>query len=64
MAWHINKLDTSSDVHTNYIQTKLNSGQSKIWHDIQMKVSVFLSSADLVSYKIEQFLQVLNIIHR
>lgn len=47
-----------------YIKQKLDHNLMKIWDDIQRKVSSLLLNADLASYKFDQFLQVLNVVHR
>ncbi|CAG9862024.1 unnamed protein product [Phyllotreta striolata] len=43
---------------------KLNHNLTKIWDDVQRKVSSLLSNGDLAQYKFEQFVQVLRVIHR
>lgn len=48
-----------------YIQQKFKCGYSRIWNDIQSKLSVFLStSPTLHTLKYEQFIQVLSIVQR
>lgn len=48
-----------------YIQQKFKSGYSRIWNDIQSKISVFLcNSSKLHTLKYEQFIQVLSIVQR
>lgn len=47
-----------------YIKKKLDNGLTRVWHDVQAKVSVYLTNSDLAWYKFEQFVQVLSIVHR
>lgn len=48
-----------------YIEQKFKSGYSRIWNDIQSKLSVFLSTSQtLHTLKYEQFIQVLSIVQR
>lgn len=47
-----------------YIRKKLEGGLGRVWHDVQSKVSVYLTNSDLAWYKFEQFVQVLSIVHR
>lgn len=71
--WHHNTrppkpiaIDTETEIEQNtYIQQKFKSGYSRIWNDIQSKLSVFLStSPTLHTLKYEQFIQVLSIVQR
>lgn len=52
------------NLNVSYIKQKLDHNLIKIWDDIQRKVSSLLLNADLASYKFDQFLQILNIVHR
>lgn len=47
-----------------YIKKKLENGLSRVWHDVQSKVSAYLLNSDLAWYKFEQFVQVLSVVHR
>lgn len=48
-----------------YIEQKFKSGYSRIWNDIQSKLSVFLSTSQtLHTLKYEQFIQVISIVQR
>lgn len=48
-----------------YVQQKFKSGYSRIWNDIQSKLSVFLSTSQtLHTLKYEQFIQVISIVQR
>ncbi|KAF2896789.1 hypothetical protein ILUMI_09384 [Ignelater luminosus] len=70
--WHarleLDVNESSSDLEDNfnkqYIKQKLESGLMKIWHDVQSKVSTLLLNSDLASYKFDQFVQVLSVVHR
>lgn len=56
--------DAEIEQHS-YIQQKFKCGYSRIWNDIQSKLSVFLStSPTLHTLKYEQFIQVLSIVQR
>ncbi|XP_050500093.1 syndetin [Diabrotica virgifera virgifera] len=43
---------------------KLNHNVTKIWDDVQRKVSGLLLNGDLARYKFDQFVQVLRVVHR
>lgn len=71
--WHHNAkppksiaMDAESEIEqTVYVQQKFKTGYSRIWNDIQSKLSVFLStSRTLHKLKYEQFIQVLSIVQR
>lgn len=71
--WHHNTrlpkpiaMDAETEIEQNtYVQQKFKSGYSRIWNDIQAKLSVFLStSPTLPMLKYEQFIQVLSIVQR
>lgn len=59
-------MDAESEIEqTVYVQQKFKTGYSRIWNDIQSKLSVFLStSRTLHKLKYEQFIQVLSIVQR
>ena len=42
---------------------KLSSGSGKIWQDVQTKIRAFLLSFDFTVFKIDEFMQILSIIH-
>lgn len=53
------------DAQNEYIQTRFDAGYSRIWDEIQKKMSVYLShSRKLHTLKYEQFIQVLSIVQR
>lgn len=47
-----------------YVKHKLENSMIRIWHDVEMKISIFLMSADLAYIKFEQFVQVLGLVNR
>lgn len=47
-----------------YIRQKLESMQARIWQDVQARFSTYLYSCDLASFKFDNFLQVLGLVHR
>ncbi|XP_031849318.1 vacuolar protein sorting 50 [Nomia melanderi] len=53
--------DTSSK---EYVKHKLGTSMIRIWHDVEMKISIFLMNTDLTYIKFEQFVQVLGIVNR
>lgn len=52
------------NMNKQYIKQKLDHNLVKIWDDVQRKVSSLLLNADLASYKFDQFVQVLSVVHR
>ncbi|XP_046386382.1 syndetin isoform X2 [Ischnura elegans] len=47
-----------------YVMQKLTAGLTRIWNEVQSKICVFLLASDLSWYKFDDFLHVLDIIHR
>lgn len=47
-----------------YIKQKLDHGLTRIWMDVQQKVKLFVLGTDLAHFKLEEFIRVLDIIHR
>uniref|UniRef100_A0A0A9XFR7 Coiled-coil domain-containing protein 132 n=1 Tax=Lygus hesperus TaxID=30085 RepID=A0A0A9XFR7_LYGHE len=71
VTWHLknpreNKGDAGFEANYNeqYVKNKLNSGLAKLWQDVQTKVSSLVLAANLSNYKIDDFLEVLSILHR
>ncbi|KAJ8954131.1 hypothetical protein NQ318_005725 [Aromia moschata] len=71
VRWHYNlendsqnESNTNSYVENNISRQKLEHYLVKIWDDVQRKVSSLLLNADLASYKFDQFVQVLRVVHR
>ncbi|XP_076290955.1 vacuolar protein sorting 50 [Lasioglossum baleicum] len=72
--WHNkqqNKVKFDSDVtdleetfSKEYVKCKLGTSMIRIWHDVEMKISIFLMNADLTYIKFEQFVRVLGIVNR
>lgn len=69
--WHLtyecdltNPQDLEDNFNKQYVKQKLENGLLKVWHDVQSKVSTLLLNADLASYKFDQFLNVLGVVHR
>nr|XP_018909417.1 PREDICTED: syndetin [Bemisia tabaci] len=56
--------DLEKSFHEEYVKQKLENGLSRLWTDIQSKVTPLIFGADLASFKFDDFLQVLAIIHR
>ncbi|KAF7285885.1 hypothetical protein GWI33_009363 [Rhynchophorus ferrugineus] len=59
-----NEDENGLDIELNMSKQKLDHNVVKIWDDVQRKVSGLLLNADLASYKFDQFLQVLKVVHR
>lgn len=47
-----------------YIKHKLESTEVRLWSEVETKVSIYLSNADLTYIKFEQFVHVLGIVNR
>ncbi|CAB0017518.1 unnamed protein product [Nesidiocoris tenuis] len=69
--WHqknarSNRYDADSEAShvRKYTETKLNHGLTKLWQDVQSKVTSLVLAASLSNYKIDDFLEVLSILHR
>ncbi|XP_018562403.1 syndetin [Anoplophora glabripennis] len=70
VRWHNNcetdpqNESSNLDVENTMSRQKLEHYLLKIWDDVQRKVSSLLLNADLASYKFDQFVQVLRVVHR
>ncbi|KAJ8933780.1 hypothetical protein NQ314_013816 [Rhamnusium bicolor] len=70
VKWHYNVENDSQNeptdlnVENTISKQKLEHYLLKIWDDVQRKVSSLLLNADLASYKFDQFVQVLRVVHR
>lgn len=72
--WHNtqkNKIEHKSDIKNleesfskQYVKHKLENSMIRVWHDVEMKISIFLMNVDLIYIKFEQFVQVLRIVNR
>ncbi|KAF5276706.1 hypothetical protein FQR65_LT16233 [Abscondita terminalis] len=58
------QIDLEDNFNKQYIKQKLENGLLKVWHDVQSKISMLLLNSDLASYKFDQFLQILGVVHR
>lgn len=61
VKWHNNQ---EYEIESSMNRQKLDHNLIKIWDDVQRKVSSLLLNADLASYKFDQFVQVLGVVHR
>ena len=46
------------------IQKKLETGSTRIWQDVQTKVGLLVVGSDVSELTIDQFLKLLDVIHR
>ena len=46
------------------IQRKLETGSTRIWQDVQTKVGLLVVGSDVSELTIDQFLKLLDVIHR
>ncbi|KAK0090814.1 hypothetical protein PV325_003834 [Microctonus aethiopoides] len=58
------ELESELYFNNEYIRQKLESGITRTWHDIEIKISTFLESTDMTFFKFEQVVQVLAIVNR
>ena len=58
--------ETEADMTSDreYVGTKLEHGLGRVWGDVQNKVKVFILGCDLSHFNFDQFIQVLNIVHK
>ena len=56
--------DEESKLMRQYIEKKLASGSSRIWQDIQTKVRLLVIESDVSELTIDQFLKLMDVIHR
>ena len=47
-----------------FLLQKLESGSSRVWHEIQQKMKTFLLESSMSHFKFEAFIQVLKTINR
>ncbi|XP_035919276.1 syndetin [Anopheles stephensi] len=55
---------SSASFQQEYIRQKLESGQFRLWNDIQAKICVFIGTGRLYALKYDQFVQILAIVQR
>jgi len=56
--------DLEATISKQYVKHKLENGMVRVWHDVEMKISRYLTNTDLTNTKFEQFVQVLGIVNR
>lgn len=59
-----NNENTDSTFNDEYFQEKLKKGESRIWSDVQAKMTVFITSTKVSHLKYENFIQVLSVVQR
>ncbi len=47
-----------------FLLQKLESGSSRLWHEVQQKMKTFIIENNMSHFKFEAFIQVLKVIHR
>ena len=47
-----------------HIEKKLENGSSRIWQDVQTKVRLLVIGSDVSELTIDQFLKLMDVIHR
>lgn len=72
--WHqnyklYNSKDKSNEIsdstfNDEYFQEKLKKGESRVWSDVQAKMTVFITSTKVSHLKYENFIQVLSVVQR
>lgn len=56
--------DKPEDLNQEYVSQKLQNGASHIWQDIQTKIKTFLLAFDFTGFKVDEFMQILSVIHK
>ncbi|KAG7197018.1 hypothetical protein KM043_017553 [Ampulex compressa] len=56
--------DLEATFSKQYVKQKLENSMIRIWHDVEIKISIYLMNADLTYIKFEQFVQVLGTVNR
>ena len=62
-----NILDSSSSEETfniEYMRQKLEHGLVRIWQDVQQKVRTYILGINLSAFKLEEFIQFLDLVNR
>jgi hypothetical protein len=60
-------IDANSDTpepSQEFLLQKLESGSSRLWHEIQQKMKIFILDNNMSHFKFEAFIQVLKVINR
>lgn len=56
--------DFERNLNEQYVQQKLQGGFTRLWNDIQGRVSTYILSSTLLGFKFDDFLQILAIVHK
>ncbi|KAL1465557.1 hypothetical protein WDU94_005114 [Cyamophila willieti] len=56
--------DFEVNLNKQYVHQKLQGGFTRLWNDVQGRVSILILSSTLSSFKLDDFLQVLAIVHK
>ena len=56
--------DDENELMRQDIQKKLETGSIRIWQDVQTKVGLLVVGSDVSELTIDQFLKLLDVIHR
>lgn len=56
--------DLEATLSKEYVKQKLEHSMVRAWHEVEGKISIYLTNTDLTSTKFEQFVQVLGIVNR
>lgn len=64
IAEEAHKLNEAADLNQEYVKQKLANGSSRIWQDIQTKIKTFLLAFDFTGFKVDEFMQILAVIHK
>lgn len=56
--------DFESSFNEPYVKQKLKNGLDRLWHDVQTRVSSLVLAANLIHFKVDEFLQVLALLYR
>lgn len=57
-------VDVDVTLKMKYIRQKLDHGLTRIWHDVQQKVKIYILGTDMASFKLEDFIRVLDLVNR
>lgn len=59
-----NEIDNNNAFNDEYFQEKLKKGESRIWSDVQGKMTTFIMSTKISQLKYENFIQILSVVQR
>ncbi|XP_033752043.1 syndetin-like isoform X2 [Pecten maximus] len=57
-------VDVDISLKMKYIRQKLDHGLTRIWHDVQQKVKIYILGTDMANFKLEDFIRVLDLVNR